>query len=43
MERDKLDDGKKTFEEDKAKYEKYKMSLQARSSETENEIAETVA
>jgi len=27
MEKDKLDEGKKTFQEDKEKYEKFKMDL----------------
>ena len=31
MEKEKLDEGRKTFEEDKEKYEKFKMDLQAKS------------
>ena len=38
MEKDKLDEGKKTFEEDKEKYEKFKMDLQAKSHQTEEEV-----
>ncbi len=42
MERDKLDDGRKTFKEDKSKFEKFKMSLQAKSDQTESEITNTI-
>ena len=42
MERDKLDDGRKTFKEDKSKFEKFKMSLQAKSNQTESEITNTI-
>ena len=38
MEKDKLDEGKKTFQEDKEKYEKFKMDLQAKSHQTEEEV-----
>lgn len=38
MEKDKLEEGKKTFQEDKEKYEKFKMDLQAKSNETEKEV-----
>lgn len=31
MEKEKLDEGRKTFQEDKDKYEKFKQDLQARS------------
>lgn len=31
MEKEKLDEGRKTFEEDKEKYEKFKLDLQAKS------------
>ena len=31
MEKEKLDEGRKTFDEDKEKYEKFKMDLQAKS------------
>jgi hypothetical protein len=39
MEKDKLEEGRKTFQEDKEKYEKFKLDLQARSHETEEESA----
>ena len=42
MEKDKLDDGRKTFKEDKSKFEKYKMSLQAKSNATELEISNCI-
>lgn len=38
MEKDKLDEGKKTFQEDKEKYEKFKMDLQSKSHQTEEEV-----
>ena len=38
MEQAKLEDGMKTFEEDKEKYEKFKMDLQAKSNETEERV-----
>lgn len=38
MERDKLEEGKKTFQEDKEKYEKFKMDLQAKSQKAEEEV-----
>lgn len=38
MEKEKLDEGRKTFQEDKDKYEKFKQDLQARSNETEEEV-----
>lgn len=38
MEKEKLDEGKKTFQEDKEKYEKFKMDLQAKSHQTEEEV-----
>ena len=37
MEKDKLEEGKKVFTEDKAKYEKFKLDLQAKSHQTEEE------
>ena len=37
MEKDKLEEGRKTFLEDKEKYEKFKLDLQAKSHETEEE------
>ena len=42
MERDKLDDGRKTFKEDKSKFEKYKMSLQTKANETETKITNQI-
>lgn len=38
MEKEKLDEGRKTFQEDKDKYEKFKQDLQAKSNETEEEV-----
>ena len=38
MERDKLEEGKKTFQEDKEKYVKFKMDLQAKSQKAEEEV-----
>ena len=38
MEKDKLDEGKKTFQEDKEKYEKFKTDLQEKSRQTEEEV-----
>ena len=38
MEKDKLDEGKKTFQEDKEKYEKFKMDLTQKSHQTEEEV-----
>lgn len=38
MEKEKLDEGKKTFQEDKDKYEKFKQDLQAKSTETEDAV-----
>lgn len=38
MEKEKLDEGKKTFQDDKEKYEKFKMDLQAKSHQTEEEV-----
>ena len=38
MEREKLDEGRKTFQEDKEKYDKFKMDLQAKSAKTEEEV-----
>ena len=38
MEKEKLDEGRKTFQEDKEKYEKFKMDLQAKSQKTEDEV-----
>ncbi len=40
MEKERLDANKKTFQEDKDKYEKYKMDLQNRSSVTEDQVRE---
>ena len=37
MEKDKLEEGKKVFLEDKSKYEKFKLDLQAKSHQTEEE------
>ena len=37
MEKDKLEEGRKTFQEDKEKYEKFKLDLLAKSHETEEE------
>lgn len=38
MEKDKLEEGKKTFQEDKEKYDKFKMDLQEKSRHTEEEV-----
>ena len=38
MEKDKLEEGKKTFQEDKEKYDKFKMDLQEKSRQTEEEV-----
>lgn len=38
MERDKLEDGRKTFKEDKSKFEKFKMQMQAKAQQTDQEI-----
>ena len=38
MEKEKLDEGRKTFQEDKDKYEKFKQDLQAKSTETEEMV-----
>lgn len=38
MEKEKLDEGRKTFQEDKDKYEKFKQDLQTKSNETEEEV-----
>ena len=38
MEKDKLEEGKKTFQEDKEKYEKFKMDLTAKSLQTDTEV-----
>ena len=38
MEKDKLEEGKKTFQEDKEKYEKFKLDLQATSHQTEEKV-----
>lgn len=35
MERDKLEDGRKTFKEDKSKFEKFKMQLQSKAQQTD--------
>jgi predicted transcriptional regulator len=40
MEKEKLDDGKKIFQEDKDKYEKFKMDQQAKQTKTEDETRE---
>ena len=41
MEKDKLDEGKKTFQEDVEKYDKFKMDLQEKSRTTEEEVRVT--
>ena len=41
MEKEKLDEGKKTFQEDKDKYEKFKQDLQAQSNLTEEQLRNT--
>ena len=38
MEREKLDEGRKTFQEDKEKYEKFKMDLHSKGMATEEEV-----
>ena len=38
MEKEKLDEGRKTFQEDKDKYDKFKQDLQQRSTEVEEEV-----
>ena len=38
MEREKLDEGRKTFQEDKEKYEKFKMDLHSKGQQTEEEV-----
>ena len=38
MEKDKLEEGKKTFQEDRDKYEKFKLDLTAKSQQTEDEV-----
>ena len=38
MEKDKLEEGKKTFQEDREKYEKFKLDLTAKSQSTEDEV-----
>lgn len=38
MEKEKLDEGRKTFQEDKDKYEKFKQDLQAKSNQAEEEV-----
>ena len=38
MEKEKLDEGMKTFEEDTEKYKKFKMDLQAKSQQTDEEV-----
>lgn len=38
MEKEKLEEGKKTFQEDKDRYERYKMDLQAKSNTTEETV-----
>ena len=38
MEKEKLDEGRKTFQEDKDKYDKFKQDLQQKSTETEDEV-----
>ena len=40
MEKEKLDEGRKTFQEDKDKYEKFKQDLQTKSNETEEKVRE---
>ena len=43
MEKEKLNDGMKAFKEDKDKYEKYKMDLQNKSSQTEELVKQVTA
>ena len=38
MEKDKLDEGRKTFQEDQEKYNKFKMDLQSKSNQTEDDV-----
>ena len=38
MEKEKLDEGRKTFQEDKDKYEKFKQDLTQKSTETEEQV-----
>lgn len=38
MEKEKLDEGRKTFQEDKDKYDKFKQDLQQKSTETQEEV-----
>jgi len=38
MEKDKLEEGKKTFTDDQEKYEKFKLDLTAKSQQTEDEV-----
>ena len=38
MEKEKLDEGRKTFQEDKDKYEKFKQDLQAKSNQAEEDV-----
>ena len=38
MEKEKLEEGKKTFQEDKDRYERYKMDLQQKSNHTEDTV-----
>ena len=38
MEKDKLEEGKKTFQEDRDKYEKFKLDLTAKGQQTEDEV-----
>ena len=38
MEKDKLEEGKKTFTEDREKYEKFKLDLTAKSQQTEDDV-----
>ena len=38
MEKEKLEEGQKTFMEDKEKYEKFKLDLTAKSQQTEDEL-----
>lgn len=38
MEKEKLDEGIKTFEEDTEKYKKFKMDLQAKSNKADDEL-----
>jgi len=38
MEKEKLEEGKKTFQEDREKYEKFKLDLTAKSQQTEDEL-----